>query len=175
MFSWRSKYQHFFLMKEVPYLALFDFCLVDPEEENDFSPGRMVHPSSEAFRGLSLSLLGLGRELLVSLETRSDFGAFFSVSFLSGKWFNRTEILLKGLLNLNSTMQLYLFSGDSQEEVVEAVVADISSDDDDLMQRVKGQKVLATPAVRRIAKENKVNKAPGQLMPSPFVCQSVHL
>ena len=83
------------------------------------------------------------------------------------------EILLKGLLHLNSTMQLYLFSGDSQEEVVEAVVAGSSSDEDDLMQRVKGQKVLATPAVRRIAKENKVNKSPGQLMSSSFVCLSI--
>ena len=36
------------------------------------------------------------------------------------------------------------------------VSSDSSSDDDSLMERIKGRKVLATPAVRRIAMENKV-------------------
>ena len=47
--------------------------------------------------------------------------------------------------------------GDSQESVVE-VSSDSSSDDDSLMERIKGRKVLATPAVRRIAMENKVQR-----------------
>ena len=36
------------------------------------------------------------------------------------------------------------------------VSSDSSSDEDSLMERIKGRKVLATPAVRRIAMENKV-------------------
>ena len=48
-----------------------------------FTPGRMIHPSSEAYRGLSLSLLAFGRERIVSLETRSEFGVFSSASVLS--------------------------------------------------------------------------------------------
>ena len=50
----------------------------------------------------------------------------------------------------------FYFLGDTQEEVTIDLVSDSSSDEDDLMQRVKGHKVLTTPAVRRIAKENKV-------------------
>ena len=45
--------------------------------------------------------------------------------------------------------------GDTQEAMVD-VSSDSSSDEDSLTERVKGRKVLATPAVRRIAMENKV-------------------
>ena len=52
--------------------------------------------------------------------------------------------------------ELLYFQGETQEEVTVDLVSDSSSDEDELMQRVKGHKVLTTPAVRRIAKENKV-------------------
>ena len=63
---------------------------------------------------------------------------------------------MKNYPALQRVNEVMYFQGDSQEEVTVDLVSDSSSDEDELMQRVKGHKVLTTPAVRRIAKENKV-------------------
>lgn len=47
--------------------------------------------------------------------------------------------------------------GTTQSSPSSSEVSSSSSDDEHSMQRIRGQKVLATPAVRRLAMENKVN------------------